>query len=126
MKYLYYKNFQIFRKIKTNDTPEFNAMIILSVCQYVNILTLLVFFNHFFIGLQKPILSRSEIVYYSFASAFVIMFINYFLLYKKREKICEKYKNESKIKSMLGYVIFLIYIIGTAALVYIISSKYPL
>ena len=39
MKYLYYILWQLLSKIKTNDTPATNAMLLISLCQMLNILS---------------------------------------------------------------------------------------
>ncbi len=36
IRYLYYHLWQSFSKIKTNDTPEYNSMILISVAEVFN------------------------------------------------------------------------------------------
>jgi hypothetical protein len=53
------------------------------------------------------------------------MTIDYFLLYKKRDKIAEKYKNERKLSKILGIVLLYTYMIGSFILVYALSQVFP-
>ena len=125
MKYIYYKIFQSFRRIKTNDTPATNAMLLISGIECVNILTLLLVFNHF-LNTKLNFNAKNEILLYPSILCVVIFTHNYFLLYKKREEICERYKNENKTHSRIGFVFLLIYIIGSFVFVYFIGTTFPL
>lgn len=125
MKYLYYKMYQLLRKVKTNDTPATNAMYLISTCQMINMLTMYALFNHFIFKVIR-LRSKDEIFVFAFIFAISIIILNYFILYKKKEEICEKYKNESKLKSRIGYLILIAYCASSAVLVYVIGSKYPI
>ena len=125
MKYLYYKIYQSLRKVKTNDTPATNSMILLSIIQGANIATLQALLNHFFL-IKIKLESRNEIFLFAGSLMLVLYLINYFQLYKKREEICERYKNENKTQSRIGYATLFLYTFGSAVLVYFVGSKYPL
>jgi hypothetical protein len=125
MKYLYFKIYQILRKIKTNDTPATNAIVILSIFEIMNIITIQVLLNYF-LYIKIELGTKSEIKSFSYILGISIMILNYFVLYKKREKICEKYKNESKLRSRVGFAILILYCVSSAILVYVFGSKYPL
>ena len=123
MKYLYYKIFQILKKVKTNDTPTTNAMLLLSLCHFANI-----FVFHIFLS-QASILSiyfesKAEIYLFTFPLGLIVYLINYFLFYKNRDKICEKYKNESKKQKILGNILLACYFFGSFALVFYFGPKY--
>lgn len=125
MRYLYYKLYQCLKKVKTNDTPATNAMILLSMIHSLNIAFVQVLLNHFF-NLKFKLASKNEIIAFAISLGLIIYIINYFHLYKKREEICEKFKNETAMQSIIGYFVLILYGIGSAALLYIFSSKYPL
>lgn len=125
MKYLYYKLWQDFRRVKTNDTPATNAMIMISVFNGINIITLMILADYF-LQIQKYTVSRSEIYTFSTILGLSVMGINYFLLYKKRDAITEKYKGESKTMSRIGFFLVYFYMIGSFFLVYFVSKKFPL
>lgn len=125
MKYIYYKLYQNLKSVKTNDTPATNAMILLSMIHMANIATLHNLLNHFF-NIKMKLLTKDEVIAFAFSLGIIIYIFDYFLFYKKREEIYEKYKNESKLQSRIGYTILVLYIIGSAGLLYVIGSKYPL
>jgi len=125
MKYLYYKIYQSFRMVKTNDTPATNAMLLISGFEGVNILTIFLILKHF-LNFKFNFSSPNEIILFTLPLCSVIFTLNYFLLYKKREDICEQYKNENKMQSRIGFVFLLIYIIGSFAFVYFIGTAFPL
>jgi len=127
MKYLYYKMWQDFTGVVKGNSPAVGAMIWLSVILGVNIYTLqkaleyclnITFFN--FIKTKNELILSGVFFFLS------LMIINYFLLYKKREKISEKYKNESKIKSRIGLLFLYIYMIGSFFLIYFVSEILPM
>ena len=125
MRYLYYKIYQDFKRIKTNDTPATNAMFLLSMIHIANVATVHILINHFF-NIKLGFATTNELRLFAVSLSVIIMIINYFLLYKKREEIWEKYKNESKHRSRIGYAILILYIIVSAVLIYSAGSRYPL
>ena len=125
MRYLYYKIFQILRRIKTNDTPATNAMILLTMFELMNIATVQCLLNHYF-KIKIEMNSKDQIMIFSIILYLLVLLINYLILYKKREGICLKYNNESKLKSRVGFAILILYCVSSAILVYVIGSKYPL
>ena len=125
MKYLYYKLWQTFKKIPTNDTPATNAMVVFSMLHFTNIATIQVLVNQFFNFNIEPN-SKNEVILFACSLGLVLYLLNFFYLYKNREKLYEKYKDESKSKSIIGNIALIIYIIASAALVYYFGSKYPL
>ena len=125
MKYLYYKIYQSLRRVKTNDMPATNAMLLISGIEGVNILTILLILNHF-LNTKFSFSATDEIFLFALALGLVLFTLNYFLLYKKREEICKQYKNQNKTQSIIGFILLLIYIIGSFILVYYIGTAFPL
>lgn len=125
MKYIYYKLYHNLKRIKTNDSPATNAMILLSMIHMTNVVTIHILINHFF-NIKIKLLSKNEVITFAFLSGIIIYTFNYFLFCKKREEIYEKYRNESIYQSKIGYAILILYIFGSAWLLYYFGSKYPL
>jgi len=117
MKYLYYTLWQLFKKIKTNDTPATNAMIFISLCQMLNLFAVYVFFiliaNKEIIALPK-----STVLIYSASTGSIVLLINYFVLYKGREALDNKYKNETKKQKCTGRVFLGLYFLGSTFLAF--------
>ncbi len=125
MRYLYYRLWQLFTRVKTNDMPATNAMIFLSFCQFANIATAQILLDHFSI---VKINMDSRIAIYSFTGllGLLIYSINYFYLYKYRDRLHDKYKNENKKQKLFGNILLVIYIIGSFALLFYFGPKYTI
>lgn len=111
--------------VRTNDTPATNAMFLLSLIHFANVATLLILLNHF-LRIKITLASKNGIITFAFVIMAIIFTFNYFLLYKKHEKIYEKYKIESINRSKVGNVILVLYVIVSAILLYLFGSKYPM
>jgi len=122
MKYLYFKLYQILKKVKTNDTPATNSMILLSLLQSVNILTLFYLFKHYL--LENSSDKKIEIIIFPVLLCLIIYTINYFILYKRRDFIFKKHVNESSLGNIIGYSILFIYFIGSFLLAYFVGTKF--
>ena len=125
MKYLYFKLYHCLKSVKTNNTPAINAMFLLSMVHAANVGSIQMLLNHFF-RIKINFASKSEIVEFAILLGLVLYAINYLLLYKKLNEIEEKYRNESKIQSRIGYALLILYFIVSATIVYFVGSKYPL
>ncbi len=125
MKYLYYKLWQQFKRVKTNDSPATNAMILLTLWQFLNLSLIYIIIEQYFSHELRLIFnSKREIYLYVGFFYSLLTLINYFLLYKNREKIFIKYKDETTKQNKLGNIILLIYIFGSFALLFYYGPKY--
>jgi len=96
------------QKTKTNDTPAFNAYLLVCMAMCCNILTALVVLCYFFdISLKKDIGVNGT--YLGLILAVSISTINYFTLYSKRTSIFDKYKEMSKERESKRKIIWRIY-----------------
>jgi len=102
-----------------------NAMFVISAWEFINISTLLLFLRHYFES-SFVFHSKNEIILFASICTVISYIINYFILYKKIGKITKKYKNESKLKSILGYIGLAIYIFGSFYLAYLVGSTFPI
>lgn len=125
MIYIYYKLYQNLKNVKTNDTPATNALFLLCMIHGANIATVHILLNHYY-GINIKLVSKNEVLAFAFLVGIIVISIDYFLFYKRREEIHEKYKNESKFQSRVGYTILILYILVSAVLLYYFGSKYPL
>ncbi len=125
MKYLYFKLWQDFTGQIKDNTPALYAMMWLSCINCVYLIAFMVLTNHF-IKLKLLYVSKNELIIYSSILSLIVMLLNYFLLYKKRESIAEKYSNESKHNNILGKILLYLYMIGAFVIVYIISKTFPI
>jgi len=126
MKYLYYKLCRDFVGKESNNKSGIFSLMWLSVIHSVNIIAILLVVNYFY---------KLKIFYYNnksdatiLATIFFVscMILDYLLFYRKREKITEKYQNESKLMKVLGIIFLYAYMIGSFVLVYILSRAFPI
>lgn len=125
MKYLYFKLYQAFYNAKSKDTSAMNAMFIISVLEFINITTLLLLLRHYFDS-SFIFYSRNEIIIFVSICTVISYIINYFILYKNLGEITKKYKQESKLKSILGLIGLIGYIFGSCYLAYLVGSAFPI
>ena len=125
MKYLYFKLWQTFKKIPTNDMPATNAMIFISMCHFANIfiINLILSLNSF---ASMKFNLKSEIYAFTVPMCLLIYVLNYLCLYKDRDKVFEKYKDESKRQKFIGNILLVLYIAISFGLVFYLGPKYTL
>lgn len=123
MRYLYYQTWQLFKRIKTNDMPATNAMIFITIWQFLNLSLIYILLKHYY-NLSIVLKSKSEIFVYVGVLYSILTILNYQFLYKKRDGLLDKYKNETKKQKIVGNVIITLYILGSFILVIYFGSKY--
>ena len=123
MKYLYYKLWQTFNRIPTNDMPATNAMLFISMCHLANIFVIQVILDHnSFVNMKFG--SKNEIYNYTIPLGIFVICLDYLLLYKNRDKIYEKNKDESKRKKLIGNILLAFYILASFVLAFYFGPKY--
>lgn len=118
-KELFYWMYVFIKKIKTNDTPAFSAVILICFCQLFNITTLLILANYFL----KINVHRTYIAYIPICLTIFLFLINYLSLYQKREIIIEAYGNKSHTRNTYGQIFFWIYVIGSVFIFYEVAIE---
>ncbi|NOR86435.1 MAG: hypothetical protein GQ527_02380 [Bacteroidales bacterium] len=121
MKYLYYKLWQQFKRVKTNDMSATNAMIFLTIWQGLNLFFAFIIIKLYFIDISFRFGNSKYIIATVLFS--ILTSINYFFLYKNRDKLVEKYKNETGKKKKLGNLLLIIYIFLSFALLLYFGQK---
>ena len=124
MRYFYYRILMAFSKIPTNDAPARNAMLFLSCVICTNIITILVFLNHF-TRINLLYIKVNGLIIFGIVLSISLFITNYFLLYKKRFTISERFRNETIRAKIISTISLSIYLIFSFMLVYIISKIFP-
>jgi hypothetical protein len=117
MKYLYYTTYRHFVKEKTNDRPSWNAMYVITILEYTNILTINLFFNNIF----KHYQIEYQLILLAFFPLIVLGVINYFLLIKNTIVLVEKYKNESNEQKRIGTISLIAYVLFSFLILFLKS-----
>jgi len=126
MKYLYFKLYQAFYNAKSKDTSAMNALFVISICECINIFTLLVLLRHYFNITYVFLHSKNEIILFASIFGVISYIVNYFILYRNKGKITKKYNNDNKLTSVLGFIGLLVYILGSFYFGYLVGSSFPI
>ncbi len=124
MRYLFNKLWQDFTGHVLNNTPALYAMFWLSFIQWINLLTITIIINNYY-SFAYFTFRTSKIVLVNSITLLFLISCNYFLLFKQRERLKEKFKNENRNMKVLGKVLLYMYMIGSFILIYIVSKAYP-
>jgi hypothetical protein len=109
MRYFYFRIYQHLKKVKTNDTPALNAMLLLALWQGLTLESLISL-------IVKVNLTKQETIFQAIILAVVVLILDYQLIYRKREVIYKQYKLETLQERKKGTTVLLAYIIGTVLL----------
>lgn len=120
MKYLYYTLYRHLLKVKTNETPAWNAMLLISILEYTNILSVDLYFNYNPLDQFKI---ENQLILEAFIPGLILYFINYFILVKNAPKLSEKYKDESDRDQLKGTVMLILYALLSVLIIYLFSPK---
>jgi uncharacterized membrane protein YidH (DUF202 family) len=122
MNYFFYKDYMFNRKIK-HSNPLWVSSIMVSIMEFFNGLSIWLIINSFYFNVKATVVQVLSV----FIIIGIILFIINAIYYNKNEKrICEKYKGESLTRSIVGYVIYIVYYIGSIALMFILKERFGL
>jgi hypothetical protein len=104
-KKMFYTIYQFDSKIKINTYPEYSSMLLIMMLQIFNFGTVFPIFIYMF-----NINLNLQIIKYVYFSVFIVTnIINYVCILKNKEKILNKYDNESKKSKIKGIIVLLLY-----------------
>ncbi len=110
-KEFYYWNILLFKQSKTNDSPAFNASLVISCLQIANIITILGLLG----GLPSIKIGKSADIIIGIVLSLTVIIFNFFFLFQSREVIINKYDKLGSGRRNLGKFFFVLYIILTVA-----------
>lgn len=109
------------KKVPTNDMPQFNAFLLVSLMLYANITTLfIVVISIFNISIK---LNNSDTTLAGVSSGLFIGFICYLFTYRQKNEIQKKYDNLPKKRRVKGIVVFWIYVLLSFSLLFIVGAN---
>jgi len=125
MEYLFYRLWQLLIGKSEEGMPPFGAMMIFCMLFVFNIRTLELLIHHFYnIGYTPK--DKDGVILYSLIPILVVLVFNIFYLFRRRNMIKLKYKNESKSKKKVGNIVFFTYGTLSIVLAFIIGNAYPI
>lgn len=125
MEYLYYRLWQLLVGKSEEDMPPFGAMMIFWMLFIFNLRTIELLINHFY-NISFIHANKEEVILYSLIPIFSVLIFNIFYFFRRRNKIKQKYENESLLKKIIGTIILLIYAISSTVILFIVGNKYPI
>jgi purine-cytosine permease-like protein len=125
MQYLYYRLWQLLIGKSEEDMPPFGAMMIFWMLFIFNLRTIELLINHFY-NISFIHANKEEVILYSLIPIFSVLIFNIFYFFRRRNKIKQKYENESLLKKIIGTIILLIYAISSTVILFIVGNKYPI
>jgi hypothetical protein len=118
MRYFYYRIYQQLKRVKSNDTPAFNALLLLAVLQGLNIFTAISIIRYF-INFE---ISKNFGYSCSLVLCLTLLFVGFKTLFGKQNEICKRYENETKKERRKGTIYLLSYIILSVVLFFILGK----
>jgi len=119
MKYLYYTIYRHLLKVKTNDTPAWSAMFLITLLQFTNLATIELLMPK---SLRIIYDTRNKVILGAVSITIVLLVINYLFMIKKTEWLTDKYKNETAKQKQMGSIVLFIYSIVSVLAVYFVSN----
>jgi len=119
MKYLYYTIYRHLLKVKTNDTPAWSAMFLITLLQFTNLATIELLMPK---SLRIIYDTRNKLILGAVSITIVLLIINYLLMIKETAWLVDKYKNETDKHKQMGGIVLFIYSIGSVLAVYFVSN----
>jgi len=107
----------MFKLIKTNDMPATNAMIFISICQFLN-LSFVYIIIKYLLNIDFKFTSKLNIYIFTIPIGLLVYLINYFFLYKNRNRLNEKYMHETENQKYFGKILLGLYIFFSFFLVF--------
>jgi len=114
---MYYWMIFYLKKIKTNDMPEFNAYLLISLLLNANLWTLVIIGSYLLKLDLKTVGGDAKVI--GVVIGLSVMIPNYFLFFAKRKKIIEKYDQLPQKRRVKGITLFWIYSILSLSLLFI-------
>lgn len=118
MRYFYYRIYQQLKRVKSNDTPAFNALLLLCALQGLNIFTVISVIRYF----MNFEISKKIGLIGSLVLCFTLLLIGFKTLFSKQNEICKRYENETKKERRRGTIYLLSYIILSVVLFFILGK----
>jgi hypothetical protein len=122
---LYYWMYQYLRKIRTNDTPAINAYFLICLLQILNIGTLIVL-TRYLLKTNASIdistcIDKSIATYIGIGLTVVLLAVNYFLLYSRRNEIFKQFDSLAPARRVRGNIFFWLYAILSFVLLFVLG-----
>ncbi len=118
LKEMYYWMMYFLGKIGKTEIFGFNSFLLISTLVFYNILTIVMLFSYVFnINIRAPYVQENSHLI-GIVTGVSVVFILYFVLYRRRNEIIEKYNRLAVGRRRLGMLLFWLYCILSCFLVF--------
>ena len=125
MEYLFYRLWQLLIGKSEEDMPPFIAILILWMLIIFNLRTIELLMHHFYnIGFTQK--DREGVILYSLIPILTVFIFITFYLFRRRNKIKQKYEEESKVQKIVGNIILFTYGIISLFAAYYEGASFPI
>jgi hypothetical protein len=118
MQYFYFRIYKALTKVKTNDTPALNAMILLIILQSFNVLTIFGIINYY----CNLDFTKQQVIIGGLSLYIILLIPNYIYLFREKDKIVKRYNNETKEDKTWGTIGLLTYIVVTVTIFFVLGE----
>ena len=122
MNYFFYKDY-MFNKMIKHAAPLFVSAIMVSIIEFCNSLVIILLINKY---IFKQTFNTYLVLGSFMIVTIILLAINTRYYIKNVERICNKYKGESTLKNILGYMFYIIYFIGSVVIIIVLGEKFGL
>jgi uncharacterized membrane protein YidH (DUF202 family) len=119
MNYFFYKDY-MFNKMIKHSNPLWVSAIMVSLIQFTNALAIFIVLNNQILHFEP---SKATIMICMIIIGIILFVLNANYFKKNEMQIYEKYHGEKVLKSVLGYIFYVSYLIGSFVLLYILDEK---
>lgn len=120
LNYFFYKDYAYNLRIRHAD-PLLTSAIMISVLESVNLFTAFIFIDSLMLFLTTGVVFASLILLIS-----ILLYVNVRYYKRRATEICNKYKNETRVKKMLGNVFYVGYLLTSFLLLFVLIVVFKL
>jgi len=118
---MYYWMIFYLKKVRTNDMPEFNAYLLISLLLIANLWTLVIIVSYLLKLDLKTVSGDAKVI--GIVIGLSVMVPNYFLLFANRKEITEKYDQLPQKRRTKAMITFWVYSIVSIPLLFILGTN---
>jgi hypothetical protein len=115
---IYYWIYYYLTRLKRTATPGYDTILFIGILQLFNIISV----GRFLFRFVNIEITRNTSIYLGLLLAAILLILNFFYLYKRKEKIFKKILEYTKPKRRISNVIFWIYILLSCIVLLIIVN----
>ena len=122
VKYIFYGLSASCKQMKTNITPIWNALLIITLVEQFNMISVLMLSNYFGFHIVPDFKTESDTIQFYGTIAVIMFMFNYFYLYRDIKRIYVKYSRTANKRTAI--IISYCYIVVSLILMWIVGVNF--